>query len=157
MKQANQEAVGQQIAALPIQWDKSGKIRVLMVTSRETGRWVMPKGWTEDDMKPWAAAEAEALEEAGAEGRILCEELGAYHYDKILGDGSILHCRVRVYPMHVRRLNKNWKERHERSRRWFTVKGAARRVDEPELVELLKSLAKKPQRKQVVADLRKAS
>ena len=55
-----------QIAALPIMRDKSGRLRVLMVTSRETKRWVMPKGWTMDGKKPWAAAEIEALEEAGA-------------------------------------------------------------------------------------------
>lgn len=54
----------EQIAALPVHWDKNGKLRVLMVTSRDRGRWVMPKGWQMDGKKPWRAAEIEALEEA---------------------------------------------------------------------------------------------
>jgi 8-oxo-dGTP pyrophosphatase MutT (NUDIX family) len=62
--------IARQIAALPVHWDKSGKPRVLMVTSRDTGRWVMPKGWLMDGKKPWQAAKIEALEEAGAVGFI---------------------------------------------------------------------------------------
>lgn len=127
----------EQIAALPITWTKAGKIRVLMVTSRDTGRWVMPKGWTMAGHKPWKAAAIEALEEAGAEGRILDTAIGEYGYDKILDDGSAIPCRVRVYPMVVARLKRRWKERAERTRRWFAPKAAARSVDEPDLAELL--------------------
>ena len=53
--------IGEQIGALPMHWDKKGNLQVLMVTSRDTGRWVMPKGWLMDGKKPWAAAEIEAL------------------------------------------------------------------------------------------------
>lgn len=129
-----------QIAALPLTWNKAGKLRVLMVTSRDTGRWVMPKGWTMSDRTPWAAAATEALEEAGAEGHISDEALGRYSYDKLLDDGSCLPCRVTVYPLVVRKLRRDWKERRERTRRWFTPKAAARSVQEPELAELLRSL-----------------
>ena len=59
-----------QIGALPVRWDKSDKLRVLMVTSRDRGRWVIPKGWMMDGKKPWHAAEIEALEETGAVGFI---------------------------------------------------------------------------------------
>lgn len=130
----------EQIAALPITWTKSGKIRVLMVTSRDTGRWVMPKGWTMAGHKPWQAAAIEALEEAGAEGRVLKTAIGEYGYDKILDDGTARPCRVRVYPMVVDRLKRRWKERGERTRRWFTPKAASRSVDEPDLAELLLTL-----------------
>ena len=99
-----------QIAALPIIRDKSGRLRVLMVTSRETKRWVMPKGWTMDDRKPWAAAEIEALEEAGAVGRISKRPIGTYHYRKILSEDAWVPCRVTVYPMLVEKLKKRWKE-----------------------------------------------
>ena len=148
---------GEQIAALPIKWDKSGKITVLMVTSRETRRWVLPKGWIMDNKKPWDAAKIEALEEAGADGCIADEELGAYHYDKVLDDGSTLRCRVTVYPMKVRKLKRNWKERDQRKRHWFTPKAAAKRVHEPELSALLLRLDKKPHKEPSVRMVREAS
>ncbi|MEM1065187.1 MAG: NUDIX hydrolase [Pseudomonadota bacterium] len=151
------QALGQQTAALPLTWDRSGQIQVLMVTSRDTGRWVMPKGWLIDGKKPWAAAEIEALEEAGARGYISSEKIGEYHYAKRLDTGKTLQCRVRVYPMVVERLNRNWKERGERKRRWFTPKAAAKRVNEPELAALLRQIAKKPQKQPIIQELLKAS
>lgn len=148
---------GEQIAALPIRRDDNGDISVLMVTSRETKRWVLPKGWIMDNKKPWAAAEIEALEEAGAEGFIASDELGIYHYDKVLADNKILRCRVRVYPMMVKNLKRNWKERDERKRHWFTPKAAAKRVHEPDLSELLLKLCKKPHKEPSVKMVLKAS
>lgn len=149
--------LGQQIAALPIRWDKSGKMRVLMVTSRDTGRWIVPKGWPMDGKKPWAAAEIEALEEAGAKGKISTTKIGEYRYKKDLGSGRRMRCRVRVYPMIVEKLKPRWKERKERTRRWFSPKAAAKRVKEPELRELLLSLSKKPKKEPVIQKLLKAS
>ena len=117
----------------------------------------MPKGWTMDGYKPWAAAEIEALEEAGAKGYISSELLGTYRYPKIMDDGQIVPCRVRVYPMMVEKLLKTWKERGERRRKWFSVKAAAKQVDEPDLSELLKGLAKRPRKQPGIAKLLKAS
>jgi 8-oxo-dGTP pyrophosphatase MutT (NUDIX family) len=131
---------GHQTAALPIGRDKKGRLTVLMVTSRDTGRWVVPKGWLMDDAKPWQAAEIEALEEAGAKGFVGREDIGEYTYDKRLDDGSVIPCRVRVFPMRVEELKRSWKERGERKRRWFSPNAAARRVEEPELAELLRRL-----------------
>lgn len=142
-----------QIAALPLQWDKKDRLRVLMVTSRESRRWVMPKGWRMEGHKPWAAAEIEALEEAGAVGSIGSEAIGQYWYDKKLDDGSRVRTRVTVYPMIVEKLKKRWKERNERKRRWFSPKTAAKKVDEPDLAELLKSLAKKPRKDPAIKSL----
>ncbi|EIE52488.1 NUDIX hydrolase [Salipiger aestuarii] len=144
---------GEQIAALPLHWDKKGRLQVLMVTSRDTGRWVMPKGWEMDGLKPWSAAEIEALEEAGVRGRISSDELGVYHYDKVLDGGKLLRCQVRVYPMIVDTLLREWKERHERKRRWFSPLAAARRVHEPELANLLRGLSDKPKRQPVIRQL----
>lgn len=131
-----------QIAALPVHWDKNGKLRVLMVTSRDTGRWVMPKGWLMDGKKPWEAAKIEALEEAGAVGWISDQAIGRYHYAKRLAKGRKLRTRVVVYPMLVEKLKRRWKERKERKRHWFSLKKAAKLVDEPELTDLLLALAK---------------
>jgi 8-oxo-dGTP pyrophosphatase MutT (NUDIX family) len=131
-----------QTAALPIARDRKGRLTVLMVTSRDTGRWIVPKGWLMDDAKPWQAAEIEALEEAGAKGFVGREGIGEYTYEKRLDDGSVLRCRVCVYPMRVEKLKRTWKERGERKRRWFSPEAAARRVHEPELAALLRRLEK---------------
>lgn len=135
---------GQQIAALPMRRDAKDQVRVLMVTSRDTGRWVMPKGWQMDGKKPWRAAEIEALEEAGAKGHIGNEMIGTYRYGKVLDDGQVIPCVVEVYPMFVEELMRDWKERKERKRKWFAPKAAAQRVDEADLAELLQSLHKNP-------------
>lgn len=151
------EKTAKQIAALPVHWDKKGKLRVLMVTSRDTGRWVMPKGWLMDGKKPWQAAKIEALEEAGAVGSISDEPIGHYHYTKRLGRGRKVRCRVTVYPMVVDKLKRRWKERKDRKRHWFSLKVAAKLVDESELEELLLSLASKSKELTMVEEMRQAS
>ena len=140
---------GAQIAALPLRKTKGKEFEVLMVTSRDTGRWVMPKGWEMDGKKPWSAAEIEALEEAGALGYISKKSIGTYEYGKVLDDGDVLPCRVTIYPMVVDKLKRRWKERKERKRRWFSLKAAAKRVHEPDLAELLLSLSDKEKAPQV--------
>ncbi|MBE3639819.1 NUDIX hydrolase [Mangrovicoccus algicola] len=130
-----------QIAALPIALHGKPGTRVLLVTSRDTGRWVVPKGWPMDGKKPWTAAKIEALEEAGAIGTIRDTPLGSYGYDKRLGDGSVLPCRVDVYPMIVTGLKKRWKERKQRKRRWVSAGKAATMVQEPELRLIFLDLA----------------
>lgn len=139
-----------QIAALPVRFDESGDLKVLLITSRETRRWVMPKGWPMKGKKPWKAAEIEAEEEAGVKGLISPQEIGTYCYDKRLDDGTVVPCRVMLYPMLVERTLKTWKERNERTRRWFSPKAAAKAVDEPDLQELLKKVSKKPGRLKAV-------
>ncbi|MCV6592140.1 MAG: NUDIX hydrolase [Silicimonas sp.] len=135
-----------QIAALPVHWDKNGKLRVLMVTSRDRGRWVMPKGWTMDGKTPWQAAEIEALEEAGAVGFISDQPVGTYHYDKRLGGGKIRRCEVTLYPLVVEKLKRRWKEERQRKRHWFAPGKAAKLVEEDELAQILKGLAKAPEK-----------
>lgn len=148
---------GEQIAALPLRWEDDDSVSVLMVTSRDTGRWVMPKGWEMDGKKPWHAAEIEALEEAGAKGHIGHECIGTYRYPKILDDGRVIPCTVRVYPMVVEKLKRDWKERKQRVRKWFTPKAAAKLVDEQELADLLMTLHKKPSQQPAIRTLLKAA
>ncbi|MRH21206.1 NUDIX hydrolase [Rhodovulum strictum] len=157
MTEDTRTATGVQIAALPLRWDDKGALRVLMVTSRGTGRWIMPKGWRMDVKKPWRTAEIEALEEAGALGRVGTAPIGRYRYDKILDNGTALPCVVEVFPMLVERLKRDWKERRQRKRRWFKARAAARRVDEPDLAALLLELADKPRKRPEIRALRKAS
>lgn len=143
----------EQIAALPLRWNAQDEVEVLMITSRDTGRWIVPKGWTMKDVKPWAAAAIEALEEAGAKGHIAREVFGTYVYDKILGDGTAQPCRVRVYPMIVEKLKDDWKEKDQRTRQWFSLAEAATLVDEPELSDMLSRLISKPNKTPVVGPM----
>ena len=112
-----------QVAALP--YRKRGKgVDVLLITSRETKRWVIPKGWPMKGKKDWDAAATEAFEEAGIEGTIGRKSIGTYHYVKRKLSGD-LDCKVIVYPLEVKNQLKIWPEKAERKRRWFSAEAAA--------------------------------
>lgn len=127
---------GLQYAALPYRPGDDG-VEILLVTSRETQRWVIPKGWPMKGRKPHAAAAREALEEAGVVGKISRIPLGAYHYIKRLANGAPLACTVDVYPLEVARQRKRWREQGQRIGHWFSIEDAARAVDEPELQDMI--------------------
>ena len=126
-----------QVAALPYEKTKDG-IRVMLVTSRETGRPVLPKGWPEKNLSDAEAAEQEAFEEAGLKGKIARKPIGAYDYVKVIGPGFALPCTVDVYPMEVRKHLKSWPEKGQRERMWLTLHEAAHRVSEPGLAAILR-------------------
>lgn len=126
-----------QYAALPWRKGDDGSVEILLVTSRETRRWVIPKGWPMKDLAPEACAAQEALEEAGVVGQASRKRLGVYHYDKRLRSGRSQHVRVTVYPLAVREERDAWPEMAERERRWTTPIEAAEAVEEPELKALL--------------------
>jgi 8-oxo-dGTP pyrophosphatase MutT (NUDIX family) len=130
---------GQQCAALPFQ-ERDGETHVLLVTSRETKRWVLPKGWTE---KRGGAKQAqqEAFEEAGIIGQIASTPLGSYAYPKRLQNGATVTCDVQVFALAVDRLLDEWPEMAQRERRWFTLPQAAMAVEEGDLVTLMLRLA----------------
>src|SRR5215210_6072530 len=86
-----------QIGALPFQVDSEGQLRVMLITSRETRRWVIPKGWPMRGVKPHRAAEREAYEEAGLKGQIGKVAVGTYGYEKRLADGLTIPCEVSVF------------------------------------------------------------
>jgi 8-oxo-dGTP pyrophosphatase MutT (NUDIX family) len=93
-----------------------------------------------DGKAPAAAAEREALEEAGVVGKIGKRAIGTFHYPKRLDDGAIVTCEVHVYPLAVKRQRMAWPEQSQRTRRWFTPHEAAEAVQEPELAALLEML-----------------
>ena len=125
-----------QYAALP--WRKTdGSVEVLLITSRETGRWVIPKGWPMKGISAHHAAAREAFEEAGVTGLPLSKSLGIYHYDKRLRTGRTQHVRVFVFPLAVAAEHDSWPEQAERDRRWVSPGESAAMVDEPELRRLL--------------------
>lgn len=128
-----------QCAALPVR-RKAGRVEVLLVSSRETRRWVIPKGWPVKGLSNARSAAREALEEAGIEGDIATASCGRFHYDKRRKDGSLLPCAVEVYRMdNVAELD-DWPEKGERTRQWVEAGRAAELVAEPELAELIRGL-----------------
>lgn len=135
-----------QMAALPLRQSDSGDWRILMITSRDTGRWVLPKGWPMKGKNLRQAAEQEALEEAGVIGQISKNPIGVYHYLKRIEDGADIPCEVVLYPMRVTKLLRRWPERNERKRKWFSAKGAAKRVMEDDLKDLLVSIKQNPKK-----------
>jgi 8-oxo-dGTP pyrophosphatase MutT (NUDIX family) len=124
-----------QFAVLP--WRRAEGLEIMLVSSRETGRWVLPKGWPMKGIKPHKTAAREALEEAGILGKIAKTSLGGYSYAKRLQDGSVQICRVQVFSFEVEREHNSWLEKHERTRKWFAVADAAEAVEEPELREVI--------------------
>ena len=127
-----------QYGALPYEIGPKGRLRVLLVTSRGTGRWIIPKGWPMRFHRPHKAAAREAFEEAGVLGRTSRKSIGTDAYMKTADDGEVFPCRVTVFPMVVTDVGAVWPEEGQRRRRWFTPEQAAKRVDEPELQKILR-------------------
>jgi 8-oxo-dGTP pyrophosphatase MutT (NUDIX family) len=112
----------------------------VLVTSRETRRWVVPKGWIEPQEPPHLSAAREAFEEAGLQGEADPDPLGLYAYPKRRSDGTERATEVLVFRLRVTRLLRDWPERAERTRRLFAPDAAAALVAEPGLAALLREL-----------------
>lgn len=134
-----------QVAALPVRRRTASSIEVLLITSRETGRWVIPKGWPWPKASDHQAAAGEAWEEAGVRGRISRNRIGKFHYAKRQNGGSQI-VEVSVYLLEVTEIVDDWPETNERRRKWVTPRQAAALVDEPELKELLAACQLKDRR-----------
>ena len=126
-----------QVGALCLQAETGS---VLLVTSRGTGRWIIPKGWPMDGRSVGGAALREAWVEAGVRGEVVETAFGRYSYDKKLTKGLSAPVEVQVHLVRVEGLDKNFPERKQRQRRWFTPAEAAGLVDEAGLARLLRRL-----------------
>jgi len=125
-----------QTAALCYKISSAKKIRILLITSRTTKRWIIPKGWPIRGHKNFKAAEAEAFEEAGATGKMLNFCVGKYSYIKS-HEGKGISCLVYVYPLLVRKLLDEYPESHQRKRRWVEISKASGLITEPELKNIM--------------------
>ena len=112
---------------------------MLLVTSRESKRWVIPKGNLPNGLAPHDGAAKEALEEAGVTGAICPVPLGTFRYRKRKGSGASLMADVEVFPLSVSRQLDEWPEKDQRQRRWFSLTDAAAAVEEPDLADLIRS------------------
>ena len=139
-RKRDRKAPRRQFAALPVMPGEAG-LMVMLVTSRDTGRWVLPKGWPKKRLSGSELAALEAFEEAGLVGEVGSQAIGFYRYPKRMPDGRTVECNVDVYPMSVAEELEDWPERAQRQRRWFAVTEAAALVNEADLTTLLLRLA----------------
>ncbi|RJP56631.1 MAG: NUDIX domain-containing protein [Ignavibacteriales bacterium] len=120
-----------QSAVIPFRL-KSGKLEVLLVTSRIKKNWIIPKGIIEIGLSPQQSAVKEALEEAGVSGNLIDKLFDEYTYKKWGGK-----CRVKVYLLQVEKVHKNWDEKNTRERQWLSINKAIKKINKKELVILL--------------------
>jgi 8-oxo-dGTP pyrophosphatase MutT (NUDIX family) len=133
-----------QVGALAVRFEGAAPC-VMLVTSRETKRWVIPKGWPVRGKENWAAAEQEAKEEAGIIGKTRKQPVGDFYYFK----RQVKHfdlCRVEVFVIDFRRQLDVYREKGQRETRWLSLEEAAQIVQEPGLSALLQRLDLTPRR-----------
>ena len=136
----------QQYGVLPWRCRGKGGIKVLLITSRERGRWIVPRGWPMKGRAPFMTAALEAFEEAGIIGDIDPQPLTDFHYLKGHDDGSREMVKVTLFGMNVQGTLTHWREREQRKRQWFGLDEAAARLDDAELARFVRTLASGPAR-----------
>jgi 8-oxo-dGTP pyrophosphatase MutT (NUDIX family) len=131
-----------QVGALCVRRGDNGSCQILLVTSRDTGRWIIPKGWRAKHLKDHQAAAREAAEEAGVLGSVKSKPIGNYSYPKV-GNKDARSLRVAVFLLFVRREMNHWPEQEQRRRAWFDVRDAITEVAESELRTLIKGVQRR--------------
>jgi 8-oxo-dGTP pyrophosphatase MutT (NUDIX family) len=131
-----------QYAALPYRINGRARAEVMLVTSRQSRRWIIPKGWPHKGQAPHRSAAREAYEEAGVIGSVMRRCIGSFSYEKRLSKGHAVECEVRVFALKVKRQNEEWPEKHERRVKWLSARAAARVVREPMLRKIILRLAR---------------
>ncbi len=126
-----------QVAALCLR-ERGKRREVLLISTRRSGRWIVPRGWPMQGRSLAEAALLEAWEEAGVKGNVDPEPIGRFHYRKV-GEGG-LRCRVEVFRLKAKKLADVFPEAGERKRKWVSLQRAAKMVHEHELRALLRAL-----------------
>lgn len=131
-----------QYGALPYRFTPGGAVEFLLVTSRRTRRWIIPKGWPVKGLGPAGSAAREAFEEAGVVGKISRRAVGSFQYCKRLKDGTgSVNCNVVVFPLRVDRELTTWPEATQRDLRWLDTDGAIELISDSGLRGVIKTAA----------------
>jgi 8-oxo-dGTP pyrophosphatase MutT (NUDIX family) len=141
-KRRVKQPVRVQYAALPYRFTPSAALEILLVTTRQTQRWIIPKGWPIKGLRPEKSAAREAFEEAGVTGRIGAKSIGLFAYDKIL-DQACIGCEVQVFPLLVKQQSESWPEIDERVVQWVAPERALAMIKDPELKVLVGAFVKR--------------
>ena len=130
-----------QVAALPYRRHADGGMEFMVVTSRATGRFILPKGWPVKGMTDAEAAAEEAEQEAGVVGRVDKHPIGRYRYWKRLAD-AFVPITVTVYPLEVEAEARDYREQEQRARGWLQPAQAELLIDDPELKSLIREASR---------------
>lgn len=127
-----------QLAALCYRSGSAGA-EVLLITSRNTRRLIIPKGWPMAKHSARKTARQEAYEEAGIIGKVAKEPIGEFASHKGLGNGLKVRTNVIVYPLAVDDQVSDYPETGQRDLLWMPLEEAALRCEDDGLRQLLKS------------------
>jgi 8-oxo-dGTP pyrophosphatase MutT (NUDIX family) len=134
-------AVRMQYGVLPYRFSQDAALEILLVTTRGTRRWIVPKGWPIKGLSPAKSAAREAFEEAGVTGRIGAKPIGFFAYDKLLDEaGGTTMCEVKIYPLLAKRQRP---ESHLRTTQWVEPSRAIAMIKESGLKKIVASFAKR--------------
>lgn len=131
-----------QYGVVPVRRAADGAVEVLLITSRDTGRWVVPRGNPIVGKSPAESAAQEALEEAGIVGEVGSEPVGRYSYEKRRRLGMAVPAVVHLFLMRVAEEQDDWPEKNQRERRWFAAEEAAAAVHEADLARLIRQTSR---------------
>ena len=137
-------AVRMQYGVLPYRFSQYAALEILLVTTRGTKRWIVPKGWPIKGLSPVKSAAREAFEEAGVTGRIGAKSIGFFAYDKLVDEaGGTTTCEVKIYPLLVKRQSHVWPESHQRTTQWVEPSRAIAMIKEAGLKKIVATFAKR--------------
>jgi 8-oxo-dGTP pyrophosphatase MutT (NUDIX family) len=142
-KPAPKPALRIQYGALPYRFTQAAALEVLVVTTRQAKRWIIPKGWPIKRRTPAGSAAREAFEEAGVRGKIGAKSIGRFRYTKPSGNGAEPDYDVKVFPLLVKKQAVSWPESKQRVVRWVDPETAVSLIGEPELKVLVAAFTKK--------------
>ena len=131
-----------QYAALPYRVNPGARTEIMLITSRETRRWIIPKGWPQKGRAPHRSAAREAFEEAGVVGKVAKGSIGSFSYEKRLKSGDIALCNVHVFALQVQHQSASWPEKKERQVQWLSARRAAKTVNDPSLSNIILRMAR---------------
>lgn len=134
-----------QVAALPVRLHAEGFVEVMLITSRESNRWIIPKDWASPELDPHEIAARTAGDEAGLIGTAGIGPIGHFTYDNRLSNGVVLPCRVAVHLFRVSGQLDRWPERGKREIDWLTSREAAKRVCNMSLQRLIARVGRSPE------------
>ena len=133
-----------QYGALPYRFTRDAALEILLVTTRQTRRWIIPKGWPIKGLRPAKSAAREAYEEAGVRGKIGAKPVGLFTYDKMVDEAGVTAtCEVKVYPLLVKQQSETWPESEQRTTQWVEPGKAIAMIKEPRLKKIVATFARR--------------
>jgi 8-oxo-dGTP pyrophosphatase MutT (NUDIX family) len=120
---------------------EKGRLEVLLVKARKSGRWVLPAGWALRGRPLATTARREAWEEAGVRGTVANQRLTVVPKRKRYRLAGEIEWQMAVYPLRVDKVADNYPEAGERERCWFSPEDAAKLVHPSSLGPILRDIA----------------